>query len=304
MIVLIIVIAILMFCLLCSGSLAGFYATQGLTLWFTKMIPALLPFMILSGLLFECHLTERFASLFHPILNVLFRTKKQASFCIVFGFLCGFPMGAKVVAMSVKQNLLTRSEGEFLLAFCNNIGPLYFITFVLPCFGIRPSFSYYFGMYGIPLLYGFCLRYTLYRKRISLHSAQIEAPFAMCGEIPASPSKAPLKALYAVIESSLCSIAMLGGYMVLFSTLNLIPHVFLGQEFARLIAPLMEISGGLSALHKSEWLYGLLATSFSGLSCFAQTAYCVADTGLSMRTYVCHKIVLSFLSGIYYVFFL
>lgn len=75
-----------------------YYAFTGLTLWFQKMIPTLFPFMILSGILVRMNLTEYFAKVLSPILKPVFKVSNNGVYCMLLGFLCGFPMGAKVIA--------------------------------------------------------------------------------------------------------------------------------------------------------------------------------------------------------------
>ena len=140
------------------------FSLTGLQLWFNKMIPALLPFMILSGIVIRLNLTESFARILCPIFQPLLHVSINAVYVIFMGFLCGFPMGARVIADLYSQNKLTRKEASYLLAFCNNIGPVYFISFVLPTLGLEKKVPYLFGMYAIPLLYGLILRYTAYDK--------------------------------------------------------------------------------------------------------------------------------------------
>ncbi len=96
-------------------------ALDGLNLWFLKMIPALLPFMILSGLLIRLELSDSIASFFAPVLRPAFRLSDSCLYCVLVGFLCGFPMGAKVCAQSLTAGKLTKKEASLLLAFTNNI---------------------------------------------------------------------------------------------------------------------------------------------------------------------------------------
>ena len=79
----------------------------GLNLWFEKMIPTLLPFMILSGILIRMNLSDSFARLFAPLLRPLFGLSDSCLYVLVIGFLCGFPMGARVTAESLQHGRLT-----------------------------------------------------------------------------------------------------------------------------------------------------------------------------------------------------
>lgn len=104
------------------------YAYTGLILWFRKMIPTLLPFMILSGIMVRMNLTEGFARFFHPLFHKIWGTSLNGSYVILMGMLCGFPMGARVIGELCQAGKLSEKEGAYLLSFCNNIGPIYFLS--------------------------------------------------------------------------------------------------------------------------------------------------------------------------------
>lgn len=99
---------------------------QGLQLWFTKMIPALFPFMVLSGIIIRMNLISLFARPLTPLLGKLYQVRPPLVYGMVIGFLCGFPMGAHTAAELYRTQKISKEEASFLLAFCNNIGPVYF----------------------------------------------------------------------------------------------------------------------------------------------------------------------------------
>ncbi len=300
---------VLTVCILTNSSLSLAYATLGLELWFKKMIPALLPFMILSGVMVRLKLTEKMSMALFPLLGPVYRVRKNVVYCMMLGFLCGFPMGAKVTSELLERGMLTEKEASYLLAFCNNIGPVYFCSFVLPLLGRRLTLPYLFGMYGIPLLYGLLLRHTVFRdslqaenasrgRKQQIHLSDLHPCSSENGALPFG--RKLLEALDDSIVSSLQSILTLGGYMVLFDLMNLLPHLLSGRS-PFLAAPLLEITGGLSLLGGGLPLYSLLALSFGGLSCMAQTYSCIKGTGLSMGSYVRHKVILTLLNGCFYL---
>lgn len=300
---------VLTVCILTNSSLSLAYATLGLELWFKKMIPALLPFMILSGVMVRLKLTEKMSMALFPLLGPVYRVRKNVVYCMMLGFLCGFPMGAKVTSELLERGMLTEKEASYLLAFCNNIGPVYFCSFVLPLLGRRLTLPYLFGMYGIPLLYGLLLRHTVFRdslqaenasrgRKQQIHLSELHACSSENGALPFGLKL--LEALDDSIVSSLQSILTLGGYMVLFDLMNLLPHLLSGRS-PFLAPPLLEITGGLSLLGGGLPLYSLLALSFGGLSCMAQTYSCIKGTGLSMGSYVRHKVILTLLNGCFYL---
>lgn len=296
---------VLIGCILLRSDISLSYAALGLHLWFEKMIPALFPFMLLSGIMVRMKLTESFIAVIHPIIAPIFKVSKNVCYAMFMGFLCGFPMGAKTVAELYEHNMITKSEAEYLLAFCNNIGPVYFVSFVLPMLGLQGTLPYLFGMYGIPLLYGLLLRYTCYRNKLSTNRNRCQKQVITSKRrIESTPNSIPPLKLLAHIEdaihASVQSVLMLGGYMILFNLLNLIPHILLGKPSV-LLAPLFEISGGLKLLGDSFPLYTLLILPFGGLSCIAQTYSCIQKTELSIMKYTMHKLVLTVLVSFYYL---
>ena len=294
-------------CILTHSQLSLHYAVLGLELWFQKMIPSLLPFMILSGIMVRINLTEKIAMAAYPLLNPLYRINKNVCYCMLLGFLCGFPMGAKVTAELLERDKLTPREAEYLLAFCNNIGPVYFLSFVLPLLNLKLAGPYLFGMYGLPLLYGLILRYTAFRdigliphKDICLHTRELHACEQPSTDTSVGMGVRLLEAIDQSIRASVQSMLMLGGYMILFNLLNLIPHVLLGRSVA-VLAPLLEITGGLGMLKCTLPLYSLIALSFGGLSCIAQTYSCIRSVRLSLSNYIFHKVILTLLTVSFYL---
>lgn len=295
---------ILTVCILSHSSLSLTYASLGLDLWFHKMVPSLLPFMILSGIMIRLKLTEKMAGVLYPVVGLVYRVRKNVIYCMTLGFLCGFPMGAKVTADLYARNMITKREAEYLLAFCNNIGPVYFCSFVLPLLRRQLVLPYLFGMYGIPLLYGLLLRYTTFKelspaKAFSRADELSGGPDKGCGP-ENHPGGGLLAAVNESVQTSLHSILTLGGYMILFNLLNLPLHILLDREPA-LFSPMLEITGGLSMLGGKLPVYSLLVLSFGGLSCIAQTYSCISATDLELGGYVRHKVILTLLNSVFYL---
>ena len=184
-------------------------ALNGLNLWFERMIPTLFPFMVLSGIMIRMNLTGSFVKILNPILGRLFNLGPSCIYGIIIGFLCGFPMGAHVTAQLYEQKQISKQEASLLLAFCNNIGPVYFLSFVLPMLSLKEVLPFLIGMYGLPFLYGLFLRYILYADQI---------PRKNTDRTPNAPLPL-MQALDESIFSSLYSIAKLGGYMIFFNLL-------------------------------------------------------------------------------------
>lgn len=296
------------------------YAGLALQLWFEKMIPSLFPFMILSGLIVRLDFGRYLSVPIYPLLGKLFHIDKRMCTTMLMGFFFGFPLGAKTIAEQYSLGQLSKSQAQYLLSFCNNIGPVYLLSFALPLLGLsadttdpvlRPAVIAAF--FGIPLLYGVILRHTVYcqasfsAKHVELqnHSPLLAATY------PASDAAGAasfLPALDASVTSACGAITRLGGYMIFFIVCNLLLEQaaaliktpaagILMAKSAALAAPILEITSGLS-LAKDTLPPALLMTmlTFGGLSCFAQTYTCIRETDLSFGNYCAHKLLQSAIS--------
>ena len=287
-----------MFFILLHAEKAKELASLGLHTWFGQLIPSLLPFMILSGLLIRLNLISFFCKPFRIILKPLFRMNDACIYVLVTGFLCGFPMGAKNITDLYHNGQLDQNEAEFLLAFTNNIGPVYFFSFVSK--NVYPE-SYrvpgFLCQFLLPLLYGLFLRYVIYRKKI--RQGISNQSFRIVSGSERHPLTSLFDALDESITGALVQIAILGGYMILFNLFMLIPYVcFPDNPYQSFLHSLSELSGGLEALKQSDFdqtlkfLLTHLALSFNGMCCMFQTLHLIRETDLSGQKYMLHKIIL------------
>lgn len=279
------------------------YAYTGLLLWFKKMIPTLLPFMILSGIMIRMNLTERFARFFHPLFHALWGTSLNGSYVMLMGMLCGFPMGARVIGELHLAGRLSKKESEYLLAFCNNIGPIYFISFVMSTLSIRDNYIPFVIMYGVPLIYGCILRYLVYIKNILFPASTL--PVLTAAALPDMQSPSMLEAIDDSIVSGLIGIGKLGGYMVFFNLLNimLLPFTRLPHTFTALCNCILEITSGISRIGGAGFYMVLILLPFGGLSCMAQTYSMIKDTDLSISRYFLHKCIQTAITAFIYALF-
>lgn len=267
------------------------FACNGLNLWFQNMIPTLFPFMVLSGIMIRMNLTGSFIKLLKPALFPVFRVSDDCLYAIFIGFLCGFPMGANVSAQLYQRRKITREEAEFLLSFCNNIGPVYFVSFVIPSIRASVILPLLVGMYGLPLLYGIVLRQTRYRD-LTPGKSWPEASGA---------SVSFLQALDESVMASLHGITKLGGYMIFFNLLGILPFLFVKDQLTNaVISGLLEITGGIRLLADQAPLISLCLLPFGGMSCMAQTYSMIRETDLSIKNYMYHKLALTAVSFVYY----
>ncbi len=276
------------------------YASTGLILWFRKMIPTLLPFMILSGTMIRMNLTERFARFFHPLFRRIWGTSLNGSYALLMGMLCGFPMGARVIGELCQAGKLSEEEGAYLLAFCNNIGPIYFLSFVMSTLSLSGNYVPFAIMYGVPLCYGCLLRIGRKVK------APVPKPLRAMS-LPAAPTY-PMPLLTAIDEavvSALIGIARLGGYMIFFNLLNILmmPFSNLPESFLAFCNCILEITSGISRAGSAQKVLLLILLPFGGFSCISQTYSMIKDTNLSIMQYFLHKCMQTAITALIYAVF-
>ncbi len=276
--------------MLTHADLSTSYAFQGLTVWARHAVPSLFPYMLLSGVIVRMGLADRFASILHPVLGRVYRCSKAGVYVIFTGFLCGFPMGSRTISELRQRGELSKREARFLLSFCNNLGPAYLCGFVLPSLEIKNAWIALAGAYGLPLCYGILLRNTVFRGSFQEKEEKKVLP---CASFPEAFSQS--------LQSAIQGILTLGGYVVIFCLLNLIPHVLTGKPFP-FLGPLFEITTGIMALSNALPVYTLTAISFGGLSCIAQTFDSLKGGDLKeyLGEYCLHKAFLALLNLGYY----
>lgn len=280
------------------------FALSALNLWFTKMIPTLFPFMVLSGILIRMNLVRPLCAPLRPVSRFLFGVEENGIFCIIIGFLCGFPMGAKVISDLYKRNEISLREAEYLLSFCNNIGPIYFCGYVLVTLHIENKLPFLFGMYGIPLLYGI----------ISSHINRGAVSAVCCASVPEKQEASKfMDALDSSIFSGIENITKLGGYMIFFNLFNMFPRILMQKGFFNhlsyegrirltyFFSCFFEISNGVNLVNNKEPFLVLSMLSFGGICCMAQTYSLIKDTPLSIVKYGINKLLFLLLTGSYYL---
>jgi sporulation integral membrane protein YlbJ len=267
-------------------------AKSGLLLWFNVIIPNLLPFIILSNLIISLNVASYITFLFAPILKYLLGVSKEGSYAVITGFLCGYPMGAKVTADLVINKQISRNEGIYLLSFCNNVSPIFIINYIVTDTLKSPALlkQVFAILYLSPILCAFLLRF-LYRGRT----------FKLSNTKNLSPSNITLD--FQLIDNAIMngfeSITKLGGYIILFALISQmlmhipLPHTYIKYWFISLT----EITNGFSIVAKStlplnkKFLIVLCAASFGGISCIAQTQSMIKDSNLPISTYISSKLL-------------
>lgn len=149
---------------ICFPHAAVSASKQGLQLWFTQILPTLLPFFVSSRM---------------SILRSEIHSEKI--FCLLLvlcGFLFGFPIGCKLTADFYSSNYISREKASALCCFTNNLSPVFVITAIQEILQLPLSPVYVFLIYGIPFLYGMSML-LLYHRTPSSTQKETASRFHM-----------------------------------------------------------------------------------------------------------------------------
>ena len=290
--------------LICFPEDAFLCASLGIRLWFSTLLPTLLPFLILSDILIRCHVTAYLPQSLAPVWKRLFSLSSSGICALFTGLLCGFPMGAKTTADLYREQKLSKEEAMYLLTFSNFPSPSFLASYL--CIHTFQNRNLIFPVFLIVYLSGFlCSLFFRIRFPFSERSAKKEAsesfPF---GEI-----------LDASIMNSFEAITKLGGYIILFSVFQGILKKLLSGSTPLLLlfCSITELTTGIALLKNAPWpatvLFPLLLglTASGGLCVTAQTKSMLTGTDLPFWPYVSGKILcflIAFgLSCLFVVFF-
>lgn len=280
------------FLMLCfpKETLSG--ASDGLLLWFQIVLPTLLPFFIFTNLLIYTNSIYYISYVCSPLLQRLFSVSPDGSFAVLAGFLCGYPVGAKVTADLTKTGHISASEAKYLLSFCNNTSPAFIMSYIviqnlkdesllIPTMLI---------LYLSPVLCSFLFRKFYHTDRNTI----------VFNNIRNSNLCFSFEIFDTCIMNAFENITKVGGYIILFSILfslgKLLPITHL--------LPFLEITNGiphivsLFADFKLSYVLILCLTSFGGVCAIAQTSAMLTETKLSIVSYTIEKLVTALVTSL------
>lgn len=261
-------------------------AVSGLLLWYSSIVPALFPFMVLSSVLSASGGVQALMRPF-PVIFRFAGLSADGWYVLLTGLLCGCPMGAKTCADLYAEGRISSGEAKFLFAPCNHPSPMFLAGFVCPMFASQVPLSYFvFSIYA-PLLLLAVPASLIYRREHARTS--FPASFTARAQTkysaiitPDDPSvtrlSRPTITLDAAIINSAEILVKIGGYLIFYSILILVV-----RNTPRIPAPVrlflcgsLEITTGIRTVHDSlpypvSAVAAAAIFSFGGFSALSQT---------------------------------
>lgn len=272
---------IILFVLITNNEIVLSGATYGLMLWYKNLLPLLLPFMLISGIIEN---------------NILEKQKNQKGSisCIILnifllGLFCGYPIGAKTNSFFTKQGIIDKKTGNLILPICNNVSPMFFLGFILTSTlknSLNPLKAY--AAFYIPYIFILIIELIFTKSFITTTYTK---------------DKPLIKTTYEknnVSEQSIKQITMVGLYVMICSIITefILSTNFFSQQATLILVGATEITRGITFVFESSIInletktaLILCFASFGGISSIMQTAKVIQGSGLSLLHYITVKIV-------------
>ena len=113
--------------LLLSPQISVAAARKGMELWWSTVVPSLLPFFIFTDMLMAAGVHRAIGqALRHPV-SFLLGVPGEAAFVFVSSILSGYPTGARLTAELRRSGSITQDQARDMLNFCSTSGPLFIV---------------------------------------------------------------------------------------------------------------------------------------------------------------------------------
>lgn len=124
--ILIMIVCILLGAIIINPAIYITSCLNGIIVWATVVLPALLPFMFFTKTLTELGVAEILATKF-KLFPKIFKVPSVAVYVFVLSILSGYPVGAKIVADLYESGNITKEEAYKITTFTSNSGPMFIL---------------------------------------------------------------------------------------------------------------------------------------------------------------------------------
>lgn len=249
-------------------------SSRGLAIWWDVLFPSLLPFFVVSEMLFGFGIVHFIGTLLDPIMRPLFCIPGIGGFVLAMGYASGYPVGAKLTTRLRLQRLITREEGERLIAFTTSSDPIFLIGAVsIGFFGdARLAATIAVAHYGTTFLIGLLMRFHAPNASMSplspldtsknipidqkeRHKSILVHAFWTMHEARKKDGRSLSTLLQEAVASSLQLVIVVGGLVVIFSVimdlLSVVGVMQIGDRMVQHVLRIVHLPTSLSAAFSS-----------------------------------------------------
>ncbi len=273
---------------------------NGILIWFQQILPALLPFTILSSILLKSRILDSLKGNANLVAILI---------TMICGFVFGFPIGAKLSSDFYNNHMLSEKQATLLAITANNFSPMYVCGFALPLlFGTNQYNTItYLLLYFLPLFIAAFFLILTYHNESDIINCQKNTKQTLQNTNLTTESTSQfqlnMQTLDDGIVSGFLSLIKICGYIVFFSILaQILSSLWTNPPVIwQFFLNNLEITNGITLLSQSRfscdttYILAIQILSFGGLSGLAQTASLLETAKLSTHKYIIGKVILSLL---------
>ena len=136
-------------------------AKNGLDIWFSIVVPSLLPFMVASFILLETGIVRLIAHILSPVTRLLFAAPGESAYVFLAAALSGYPVGAKLTAELYTAGQLSEKDAQAVIRFTSVSGPVFLTGAVgagmlgVPEAGVYLIAAHYLSAVLVGVVFGF-----------------------------------------------------------------------------------------------------------------------------------------------------
>lgn len=248
---------------------------------------------------------------------------EKEPFHLLWESLVGYPVGAKIVTNFRKNGICTKEEAERLITFTNNSGPLFIVgTVGISLFGNTTIGLVLFLTHILSCLtVGFLFRFWKFNKKNTLNT---QSHFNTNKKTPPTFNNLG-SILQSSIMSSISTIVMIGGFVMLFSVIisilnntkifdflllfisPLLDAINIPSSFATgLLSGIIELTNGVSIIAKIPFkaislnvIISAFLLGFGGISILLQVLSITSSSDVSIKPYIIGKVMQGAFAALY-----
>ncbi len=297
---------------------------SGINLWATSVVPSLFPFFVATELLMHTNIVYHIGNLLNRFMKPLFNIRGEGAFAFIMGIISGYPIGAKIATNFRKENICTKEECERLLSFTNNSGPLFIIGSVgillyrNTMIGILLFITHLLASLSVGIIFRFwkkakdCDSHPSTSKTYA--NTKTPASFSNLGEILSESIVSSIKSIlviggFVVIFSSIISILKSSGitHMIEITATPFFNFIHISPSFIEpIFTGFFEITNGISSISNiacKKISINILITAFllgfGGISVMLQVLSITSKSDLSIKPYIYGKLLHGIIAVLY-----
>ncbi|MEG0872438.1 MAG: hypothetical protein RSG48_00525 [Clostridia bacterium] len=287
---------------------------SSIAIFLSSVVPSLFPFIFFTEFVLNLKIINTISSYFGKVISKIFCITKNATPAIIIGFLCGFPMGAKTVAILYENNKISKIEAEKLLQFVNNCNPAFLIStigigvFYNIKIGIILAISHYLSAIIFCFLYSNNLLNTIILKKQSNSKSLSKTLVNLDKKIAKHTQKIGVfENIRISIANTFKNLGIILGFIIIFNLLFnvielLLQKLNIDKKIISILSGIFEITNGSNNIYNTNITITIkiciisFIVGFSGICILCQIYSTVYKHGFSFKKIILSKFIQGILS--------